>query len=59
MAPVAVFFRWAPAPELQAAVAHQPFVVQFVEIQEDYWAQLTLPFRWPSPSAAQQPARAS
>jgi sterol desaturase/sphingolipid hydroxylase (fatty acid hydroxylase superfamily) len=32
MAPAAVFFRWAVAPELQAAVAAQPLVVQFVEV---------------------------
>jgi sterol desaturase/sphingolipid hydroxylase (fatty acid hydroxylase superfamily) len=32
MAPAALFFRWAVAPELQAAVAAQPLVVQFVEV---------------------------
>jgi hypothetical protein len=32
MAPAAVFFRWAVAPELQAAVAAQPLVLQFVEV---------------------------
>jgi sterol desaturase/sphingolipid hydroxylase (fatty acid hydroxylase superfamily) len=32
MAPAALFFRWAVAPELQAAVAAQPRVVQFVEV---------------------------
>jgi sterol desaturase/sphingolipid hydroxylase (fatty acid hydroxylase superfamily) len=32
MAPAALFFRWAVAPELQAAVAGQPLAVQFVEI---------------------------
>jgi lathosterol oxidase len=32
MAPAAIFFRWAVAPELQAAVAAQPLVLQFVEV---------------------------
>ncbi|MGH7417677.1 MAG: sterol desaturase family protein, partial [Candidatus Rokuibacteriota bacterium] len=32
MAPAALFFRWAVAPELQAAVAAQPLAVQFVEV---------------------------
>jgi lathosterol oxidase len=32
MAPAAVLFRWAVAPELQAAVAGQPVVLQFVEV---------------------------
>jgi len=32
MAPAAVFFRWATAPELQAAVARQPFVLQFLGV---------------------------
>jgi len=32
MAPAAMFFRWAVAPELQATVAAQPLIVQFVEV---------------------------
>ena len=32
MAPAAIFFRWAVAPELQAAVAAQSIVLQFVEV---------------------------
>jgi lathosterol oxidase len=32
MAPAAIFFRWAVAPELQAAVAAQPLALQFVEV---------------------------
>ncbi|MGH7365057.1 MAG: sterol desaturase family protein [Candidatus Rokuibacteriota bacterium] len=32
MAPAAVFFRWAVAPELQGAVAAQPLALQFVEV---------------------------
>lgn len=32
MAPAAIFFRWAVAPELQAAVAAQPYALQFVEV---------------------------
>ena len=32
MAPAAIFFRWAVAPELQAAVARQPYALQFVEV---------------------------
>lgn len=32
MAPAALFFRWAVAPEVQAAVAAQPLVLQFVEV---------------------------
>jgi lathosterol oxidase len=32
MAPAAVFFRWAIAPELQAAVARQPYALQFVGV---------------------------
>jgi len=32
MAPAALFFRWAVAPELQAAVTAQPVVLQFVEV---------------------------
>jgi sterol desaturase/sphingolipid hydroxylase (fatty acid hydroxylase superfamily) len=32
MAPAALFFAWAVRPRLQAAVAGQPLVVQFVEI---------------------------
>jgi lathosterol oxidase len=32
MAPAAIFFRWAVAPELQAAVAAQPYRLQLVEV---------------------------
>jgi lathosterol oxidase len=32
MAPAAIFFRWAVAPELQAAVAGQPLALQFLEV---------------------------
>jgi lathosterol oxidase len=32
MAPAAIFFRWAVAPELQAAVAAQPLALQLVEV---------------------------
>jgi lathosterol oxidase len=32
MAPAAIFFRWAVAPEVQAAVAAQPIALQFVEV---------------------------
>ena len=32
MAPAAIFFRWAVAPEIQSAVAAQPLVLQFVEV---------------------------
>ena len=32
MAPAALFFRWATAPELQAAVARQPYVLQFLGV---------------------------
>jgi sterol desaturase/sphingolipid hydroxylase (fatty acid hydroxylase superfamily) len=32
MAPAAVLFRWAVAPELQAAVAAQPLALQFVQV---------------------------
>jgi len=32
MAPAAIFFRWAVAPEVQAAVAAQPYALQFVEV---------------------------
>lgn len=32
MAPAAVVFRWAVSPALQAAVAAQPLVLQFVEV---------------------------
>ena len=32
MAPAAIFFRWAVAPEVQAAVAAQPVALQFVEV---------------------------
>jgi lathosterol oxidase len=32
MAPAAIFFRWAVAPEIQAAVAAQPLALQFVEV---------------------------
>jgi lathosterol oxidase len=32
MAPAAIFFRWAVAPELQAAVAGQPYALQLVEV---------------------------
>ena len=31
-APAAIFFRWAVAPEIQAAVAAQPVALQFVEV---------------------------
>jgi lathosterol oxidase len=32
MAPAAILFHWAVAPELQAAVAAQPYALQFVEV---------------------------
>ena len=32
MAPAALFFRWATAPELQAFVARQPYALQFVGV---------------------------